>query len=266
MYPEDTFACFGLNILDEIHNFASNCYSKAFPKICTQYNLGLSATVKRKDNMERILSWHIGPVFSPDGKTTDFGEVTCVMMQFKDPQYQVTYYNAKGNTNLPKMINKMVESPLRENLLLDMIQRLTRVQRKILVLTDRRKQVEELHLKLNNLHISNGMCIGRISKSSLDEAVKQSVLLATYSYVQEAFDVPELNTLILATPKSDVIQAVGRILRQVPEKREHIPLIIDIVDTSVGMMKKSDTRKKYYKKCKFTIKDIEHIHQLDSIC
>ena len=58
-YPEGTFDSFGLNVLDEVHNFSANCFSKSLPKISTQYNLGLSATVKRKDEMEKILHWYI---------------------------------------------------------------------------------------------------------------------------------------------------------------------------------------------------------------
>ena len=84
------------------------------------------------------------------------------------------------------------------------------------------------------------------------------MLLATYSYVQEAFDVPELNTLIFATPKSDIIQASGRILRQTPENRKFIPVIVDIVDSTPGMIKKSNVRKKYYHKSDFTIKDVKN--------
>jgi superfamily II DNA or RNA helicase len=44
----------------------------------------------------------------------------------------------------------------------------------------------------------------------------------------EGYDNPELDTLILASPKGNVEQAVGRILRK---KNENLPLVIDINDT-----------------------------------
>jgi superfamily II DNA or RNA helicase len=47
---------------------------------------------------------------------------------------------------------------------------------------------------------------------------------------KEGFDVPTLNTLIIATPRPDVDQIVGRILRVEKTKRKVSPLIIDIVD------------------------------------
>ena len=42
----------------------------------------------------------------------------------------------------------------------------------------------------------------------------------------EALDIPTLTTLVLATSKSDIVQAVGRILRM----KHANPLIIDIID------------------------------------
>ena len=49
---------------------------------------------------------------------------------------------------------------------------------------------------------------------------------------KEGFDVATLNTLIIATPRPDVDQIVGRILRTEKVGREINPLIIDIVDST----------------------------------
>ena len=40
----------------------------------------------------------------------------------------------------------------------------------------------------------------------------------------EGMDIPKLNTIILSSPKSDIVQAVGRILRQKKENRKNIQL------------------------------------------
>jgi superfamily II DNA or RNA helicase len=263
-YPDGTFDSFGLNVLDEVHNFSANCFSRCLPKISTQFNLGLSATVQRKDGMEKILHWHIGPVFEVGQSAESIGEIRCYMVPFKDPEYQQTFFNARGNANLPKMVTRLVESPKREAFILTLIKHLHGLGRKTLVLSERRSQVDNLSLKLNSMGITNGKCLGGIKQEVLEHSIEQSVLLATYSYVQEAFDVPELNTLILASPKTDVVQAVGRILRQEPHKRKFIPLIVDIVDSTQRMEKKSITRKSFYKKAKFSLiqfKD-ENIHEI----
>lgn len=260
-YPENTFDSFGLNIFDEVHHTSSNVFSRCFPKVASQYNLGLSATVERKDGTERILNWYLGKTYSPNVKV-EFGEVKCFMVPLEDVKYQQTFYNMKGNANLPKMINTMVESPKREKLILDLIKHFHSIGRQTLVLSERRSQLSALQLKLNEFDIPNGQCVGGTSSKDLNETIKKSVLLATYSYVAEGFDVSSLNTLIYATPKSDIIQASGRILRQTPEQRKFIPIIVDIVDQTDSMKRKAETRKKYYKKSKFTIKDTSEIQSI----
>ena len=107
--------------------------------------------------------------------------------------------------------------------------------------------------------------MGGIKQVILDHSIQQSVLLATYSYVQEAFDVPDLNTLIFATPKTDIVQAAGRILRQESHKRKFVPIILDIVDSIPSMIKKSDTRKKFYKKSGFGVTQIKDKINIQSI-
>jgi superfamily II DNA or RNA helicase len=47
---------------------------------------------------------------------------------------------------------------------------------------------------------------------------------------KEGFDVATLNTLVMATPRPDVDQIVGRIMRTEKTSRTVDPLIVDIVD------------------------------------
>ena len=63
---------------------------------------------------------------------------------------------------------------------------------------------------------------------------------------KEGFDVPTLNTLMMATPRPDIDQIVGRILRTEKSKRTVNPLIIDIVDST--MRRQFQQRMVLYKK------------------
>jgi superfamily II DNA or RNA helicase len=58
------------------------------------------------------------------------------------------------------------------------------------------------------------------------------ILISTYQLVKEGFDVASLNTLVMATPRPDIEQIVGRILRVEKAKRTVSPLIFDIVDST----------------------------------
>ena len=65
----------------------------------------------------------------------------------------------------------------------------------------------------------------------------------------EGLDIKTLSTLVLATPRTDITQAVGRILRV---KRER-PLVIDIVDDHTIFKNQYKKRKSFYKKNNYQI-------------
>ena len=52
-----------------------------------------------------------------------------------------------------------------------------------------------------------------MKEAALKESESKKVIIATYS-MASATDIKTLTTLIMATPKTDIEQSVGRILRQ----------------------------------------------------
>jgi superfamily II DNA or RNA helicase len=73
----------------------------------------------------------------------------------------------------------------------------------------------------------------------------------------EGFDCKELDTIILASPKSNVEQAVGRILRKKKEDRDKVPLIIDMIDDFSVFSRQGDKRKKFYQKNDYEIENVK---------
>ena len=65
-----------------------------------------------------------------------------------------------------------------------------------------------------------------MKEKDLKISESKQILIATYSMASEGLDIKTLTTLVFATPKTDIEQAVGRILRV----KHNNPLIIDIVD------------------------------------
>jgi ERCC4-related helicase len=55
------------------------------------------------------------------------------------------------------------------------------------------------------------------------------VVVATFQLAQEGLDIPVLDTVILSTPKSDIKQSIGRIMRETKGKLND-PLIYDVAD------------------------------------
>ena len=88
------------------------------------------------------------------------------------------------------------------------------------------------------------MKVKKKKKEDLKESESKKVIIATYSMASEGLDIKSLNTLIMATPKTDIVQSVGRILRS----PHSTPMIIDIVDQHDLCNKQYYKRRAFYKK------------------
>jgi superfamily II DNA or RNA helicase len=65
----------------------------------------------------------------------------------------------------------------------------------------------------------------------------------------EALDIKTLSTLVMATPKTDIEQSVGRILRAKGQN----PIVVDILDSHEYLKRQWNTRRLFYKKCNYRI-------------
>jgi superfamily II DNA or RNA helicase len=98
---------------------------------------------------------------------------------------------------------------------------------------------------------SVGYYIGGMKESELKNSEKKQVILASFSMCSEGLDIPTLNTEFLITPKTDIIQIVGRILRA-KHAFSH-PIIYDFVDSHDVFQRQWLKRKSYYKKQNYRI-------------
>ncbi|AVK74682.1 DEAD-like helicase domain containing protein [Pandoravirus quercus] len=75
---------------------------------------------------------------------------------------------------------------------------------------------------------SIGYFVGGMKREAREQGKRCDVILATYAEAGEGMDIPQLDTVIMVSPRSDVEQATGRALRTHPDKNE--PLFIYFVD------------------------------------
>ena len=98
---------------------------------------------------------------------------------------------------------------------------------------------------------SVGYYVGGMSEEELKKSETKQVILATYSMCSEGLDIPTLNAEFLISPKTDIVQSVGRILRA--KHATNHPIIYDIVDTHDVFHRQWLKRKSYYKKQNYRI-------------
>jgi superfamily II DNA or RNA helicase len=268
-----TFHDFGFVIVDECHRVGTEVFSRALGKINFRYSLGLSATVERKDGMTKAIVYHLGGVISDEislsgSSAVISNRVQVIISRFNsvDPRYardetmfrmvHVAATNSrerKKSPNLSRMINNICEFEPRTTFIADTIRKVlgNEKNRRVLVLSDRKAQLLSLS---NNLILSGldvGFYWGGMKPSELKASEDKQVICATFSYASEGMDIPGLDTLVLASPKTDIEQSCGRILRRLNETP---PLIIDVVDSFSYVFKgQAKKRVDFYKKKNFSI-------------
>ena len=214
-YSFEDFDSIGTLIVDEAHHICAKVFSQSLFKLCPKHAFGLSATPNRKDGLTKVLHWFMGPTFfSVERKNQDQVDMfpliyTCP--RFEDPPPCTRF----GKLSLPTMITELTEMPDRNRLILQTIKDLAKTTRQILVLSDRRFHCEFLHQRFKT---TSGLYMGGMKEEDLAESSKKQIIFATFSQAHEGLDIPTLDTVILATPKSDIVQSIGRIMRETKGK------------------------------------------------
>lgn len=258
-YPKEVFFGIGLTIIDECHHIASEVFVRAFPKVTSQHMLGLSATPERKDGLMYVITWFLGPILyqSDTGDKVDSDvRVEVYNYAHADPDFNTILYNSAGVMFTTLMINKLAEFADRTKFLVDIISSVMdecEGQRQMLVLTDRVDHCKSILEALPETWKGHAAILGRDIKSAqrTEWCASKKILIATYTMCKEGFDVPTLNTLLIATPRPDVDQIVGRILRVEKSQRTIHPLILDVVDTA--FRRQFQERLSLYKKRHYSV-------------
>lgn len=92
---------------------------------------------------------------------------------------------------------------------------------------------------------SVGYYVGGMKSEELKKSESKHVILATYAMAAEGLDIASLNAEFLITPKTDIEQSVGRILRA--KHSITSPVIVDFVDTHDTFKRQWTKRRQYYK-------------------
>lgn len=274
-YGKDIFKQFGLVIYDEAHHVSAKYFSKSLLKTGCKYTLALTATPYRSDGLINVMYWFLGK---------------CIYKQKEKINKNVTvkkiYYHSDDNVlfaekklwrkignrgkmlpNTSKMITNLSEICDRTELQVQIINSIIKKDsnRKILILSNRISHIKELKRRYDEIiadSIKNGSmeedeiqtCFfhGQLSNAQIDFSSKfGDVIFGTFEMAQEALDIMRLNTVMFLTPKKDIKQASGRILRKILCQGDAKPLIVDFIDDLSIFVKHGTHRSKYYQKRKF---------------
>jgi superfamily II DNA or RNA helicase len=228
-------------------------------KTITNYTLGLSGTMQRKDGLTKVFKMFLGGVVHKEKTDTSEHKVIVKSIQYKvdDDDFNEIKYDYRGNPLYSTMISKLCNYNRRSEFILQVLQNELQQNpdQQIMILAHNKSLITYLHKAIEHRNIATvGYYIGGMKEADLKVSEGKKVIIATYAMASEGLDIKTLTTLIMASPKTDVCQSVGRILRT----KHTSPLVIDIVDSHVIFEKQWQKRRQYYIKQKYNIISIDN--------
>ena len=252
-YPDGTFSSFGLTIIDEVHHISSEVFSCALFKIVTKYMLGLSATMNRKDGTTKVFKMFLGDVVYKGDRDQEHDVIVRgIQYRSDDDEFNSTVTNFRGDIVYSTMISKLCAYNKRSEFILRVLADMLKEnsEQQIMILAHNKSLLTYLYDAIENRKIATvGYYVGGMKEAALKESETKKVVIATYSMASEALDIKTLTTLIMATPKTDIEQSVGRILRQ----RHTNPIVVDIIDQHEPFIRQWYKRRNFYKKHNYQI-------------
>ncbi len=262
-------AGYGQVIVDECHHIAAGSYENVVSQIGAAWWLGLTATPERKDGLEQVTTWQLGPVRHVITDTLP-GQATLVTPYDgprRDLRVHETSYRCPPDLDLARpgaitQLGGLLASDTERNhqIAADIADAL-QAGRKCLVLSRRRDHLTALAALLPDAEAmimrggTGAKALAEIRARIADTDFGDPLLImTTVPYGGEGFDAPIIDTVFLAGPISYpglVIQAVGRALRRHEAKTDVI--VHDYIDTNVPVLKAQYARRRTaYRQMGFT--------------
>jgi hypothetical protein len=152
------------------------------------------------------------------------------------------------------MISKLCAFNGRSEFILQVIEKEFKIapDQQLMILAHNKNLLTYLHDAIAHRKIAEGSVgyyVGGMKEAELKKSETCKIIVATYAMAAEALDIKTLTTLVLATPKTDIVQAVGRILRVKHER----PMVVDIIDSHEVFLSQWQKRRKYYNQNNYQI-------------
>ena len=250
-YNYKQFESIGTLFVDEAHHVCARVFSQSLFKLCPLHPFGLSATPDRKDGLTKVLHWFLGKTFFAVERKNQ-SQVHVFPIDFMCPEFhEVPPTNKMGKISLVHMITDLVTHDSRNQMIIGLITKTftETPNRHILVLSDRREHCKYLQSQFPD---NSGLYMGSMKEADLALSSTKQVIFGTFSQAHEGLDISSLDTVFLVTPKSDIKQSIGRILRETGGKKND-PMIFDIVDQWSLLFAMYAKRRRVYKDGGFLI-------------
>jgi superfamily II DNA or RNA helicase len=232
-------AGYGVIVVDECHHVPATSFEMVLKACSSRRVYGLTATPKRKDRLEKLLFAQCGPI-----RHTLVDAPTDEVRTVKVRRTTVVFPSDAGPRPPIHLVwEALVQDESRIKVIVADLLSCAASGRSPLVLADRKVYLERLQAAFT-AEVTGVTCHrldGQMGKKARNEVLRQIdehynerkpfVLFATASLIGEGFDLPRLDTLVLAMPlsfKGRLVQYAGRLHRR--HEAKGAALIFDYLD------------------------------------
>ena len=246
-------AGYGHIVVDECHHIAAAAYDHSVRRIGAQFWLGLTATPARRDGLDNLITWQLGPIRHTLSQTSETLIDTAPLHAVANRKLYVhetgfTWEDPDGiaaNT-IAAAHGALASDNRRTAAIVDDVDAAVARGRNCLILTRRVAHLDALSRLLQERGRQPMLLHGGVSAADrrtmvdrlTDARAGDGVLvIGTTPYIGEGFDAPALDTLFLAAPISFdglLVQCVGRIVRAAPDK--DVAEVHDYHDVAVPLL------------------------------
>ncbi len=240
-YDQDVFDQPGMIICDEVHRLGAPQFSKAIMEFKAYYRLGLSATPDRPDNLADVFHCHLGATrvrgkavpMSPKVLVKQTGHKLPKKMKQNEETGVWEAHPPEYNPTSGSDSTKLAKAAGRNKQIVEFLVQAHAAGRNSLVLSDlignHLEPLYKMLLKAGIPAIDMAYYHGQAKSGEIKRAKETAkIVLGTYGMCSEGTDVPRWDCLVMALPRANVKQPVGRVLRKMPGKRQ--PVVLELVD------------------------------------
>lgn len=237
-------------------------FYKVISSLSARYKIGLTATPKRADGLERAMFALLGPKIHEVSKA-EVAHTTCevdveIISTGYVPDFDVVLAG-DGTINYSALIDDLIHNEERFDKIMTVLSSLP-INHPVMVLANRVEYLQKMCDEYNEHQIGTAICLSTLGCSKKAKEARKNALkalnnheldciFATYQLAKEGLDVPNLRYVVFATPEKDettVVQSAGRVARKADGKRMgHVIDFEDDFGMYHGWAKK---RQGYYKK------------------
>jgi superfamily II DNA or RNA helicase len=224
-YPERLYNDqFKLVIFDEVHRVAADMFQQSCWWLSADLRYGLTATPERTDKRDHVFFSHLGPVIAEATGVPMVPSVWWCDLQLPGwPSYLKPEFGKQNAAD--KFLRS---SPHYNSTLALCTTELMKSRSHIVVFSNSRDHLKAIHMALKHKGVPEdqmGYYVGGMQQKQREKSARKRIILATYQMAGQGTNYPWWDACVLGMPIANAKQAIGRVLREHPEKET--PFIVD---------------------------------------